>query len=87
MKPFWRTGDEVEKLTAEQEIKWLDETGFWSLVAKNIEGVIKSIYSELKSESNTRDKDMFKKGELRGIQRAMIEIDRVKKNLQRNRGG
>lgn len=83
MKLFGRSTDEVDEIDAGAEIKWLEEKGFWSMVAKNIENAQNSIYIDLKKQSNTRDEDMFNKGQLRGIQRAMIEIDRVKTNLQR----
>jgi hypothetical protein len=83
LKKIFRTGDDADEVEAIGEISWLDESGFWLLVAKNIEMATNNIYRMLKSENNSRDKDMYLKGELRGIQVAMIAIDKVKKNMQK----
>jgi hypothetical protein len=83
LRKIWRSGDDADEVEAISEISWLEEAGFWRLVGQNIERTNGGIYRQLKSEANTRDRDMHLKGQLRGIQLAMLEIDKVKKNLQK----
>jgi len=86
VKDWFRSG-EVEKLDAIGDINWLKETGFWSMVGKRIEKLKVDIHQDLGREGNDRDTDMFYKGQLRGVQRTIKEINKIKDGLQGNRSG
>ena len=86
IKDFFRAG-EVEKLDAIGDVNWLKEIGFWSMVQKAIDKKTNDIHQRLSNPVSTHEADLLLKGELRGIKQALIEIDKVKNNVQRNRGG
>ena len=66
MKLPWRTGA-IEQAQARGDISWLEDHGFWTLAGDLFMDMEDSLQKRLNQEGNPRDKDMYLKGQIKGV--------------------
>lgn len=81
MKAFWRTG-EIEKAKAASDIDWLEDKGFWTLAGKLFDQMETNLSMRLNQPSNTRDVDMYLKGQIHGAKDIKRKLNELMRELK-----
>jgi len=76
----------IEQVKALADIPWLEDQGFWTLAGKLFERLETQLRNRLEQEANTRDEDMFLKGQLRSLKNVKYQLNKLITDLKSKAG-